>query len=74
MKLKEWLQKEEISQVDFAKLIGVSQYYLSRIINGKNVPSRKLAMWIELYTKKQVIATELLFPNTDTDDIKKCLE
>lgn len=54
MKLSEWLTKEQVSQSDFAKRIGVAQYTVNRYVNGERYP-RPRAMWkISLETKGEV--------------------
>ena len=62
MKLKEFLEKHNITQTELAAAIGLSRFYLCCIVAGKQIPSRKLALVIEHITAGEVSATELLFP------------
>lgn len=62
MDLREYLFRKRITQVDFAKKLGVSRSHLSQIIAGTKHPSRKLAKKIEEETNGHVTALEMLFP------------
>ena len=62
MKLRDYLHKKRISQIDFAKIIGISETQLSRWLGGSRIPSRKNALKIEEVTEGKVSANELLFP------------
>ena len=46
MTLKQYL-KHNITQVVFAKQIGISGPYLSQILHGKRTPSKYVALMIE---------------------------
>ncbi len=39
MKLKSWLQKQQMSQTAFAKLIKTDQAHVSNLVTGKVLPS-----------------------------------
>lgn len=60
MQLKEWLIEKNITQSDFASALGVSRHYLCRVIAGRHVPSRKLALYIEKLTGREVSAVSML--------------
>lgn len=62
MNFREYLFKKRITQVDFAKRLGISRGHLSQILHGTKHPSRKLAKKIEEETKGKVTAVELLLP------------
>jgi len=64
MELKSWLKKNRVTQVAFASHLGVTQFYLSKILNGKYYPSRSLAINIETLTNGEVLAQDIMFPNT----------
>lgn len=59
---REYLFKKRITQVDFAKRLGISRGHLGQILYGTKHPSRKLAKKIEEETEGKVTAVELLFP------------
>ena len=64
MELKGWLKKNKLSQVAFASQLGVTQFYLCKILNGKYYPSRTLAINIETLTNGEVSAQDIMFPDT----------
>ena len=59
---REYLFKKRITQVDFAKRLGISRGHLGQILHCTKHPSRKLAKKIEEETEGKVTAVELLFP------------
>ncbi len=59
MKLRDYLHEREISITDFAKSIGASRDYISRISLGKLKPSKWLAKEIERETQGKVTAEEM---------------
>ena len=59
---REYLFKKRITQVDFAKKLGISRGHLNQILHGIKHPSRKLANKIEEESEGKVTAVELLFP------------
>ena len=61
MTLKRYLFEFGISQASFAEMLGITVNYMSKLVNKKCVPSRKLALRIEVLTSGKVTATELLF-------------
>lgn len=58
---REYLFKKRITQVEFAKKLGISRGHLSQILHGTKHPSRKLAKKIEEETEGKVTAIKLLF-------------
>lgn len=62
MKLKEFIEKHGFTQRELARALSLHYRYLCGVVNGEYIPSRKLAKNIEIFTKGQVTATELLFP------------
>lgn len=60
MTLKDWLLKNDINQTEFAIMLGISRYHISRIVNGHYMPSRDLAKRIEAHTYGEIKATALL--------------
>lgn len=62
MNLKEWLLKNNISQSEFAKKIGLGhRYHFNKIVQGHLIPSLKLAKKIEDVTEGEIKAVDLLF-------------
>jgi len=59
MNLKEYLERENISQRMFAKNLGISNSTASSIVRGKR-PSKKIARLIEAKTYGKVKAEDLL--------------
>jgi transcriptional regulator with XRE-family HTH domain len=62
MNLRDYLHFERITQADFAKMIGVSRFWMSRVTNGDMPPGKKLAKLIEEKTGGKVTKEEMLFP------------
>jgi hypothetical protein len=60
MDLRRYLFEKKISIVDFSKTIECDRAYLSKIVNGKLKPSKRLAKDIEKATNGDVKAEELL--------------
>lgn len=60
MTLREHLFYARKSITAFAKELGVSRAYLSKIANNGYIPSRMMAQYIELMTGGEVKAKELL--------------
>lgn len=54
MRLGEWLQKKHITQQEFANRIGRSQTAVSKLVNGKIMPSVETAQRIRDETKGRV--------------------
>jgi len=60
MKLKNWLQTNDLSTADFAAIIGVSQPTIYRYMNGVQYPSRKYLLAIKKHTGGQVTPNDFL--------------
>lgn len=60
MNLKEYLFEKRMSITEFSKLVDHSRNYISQIVNGKYIPSKKLARAIERATHGAVTSDELL--------------
>lgn len=60
MWLDDWLYKEKISGVDFAKELGVTREYLSALKCGRVKPGASLARLISLITRGEVSLDEIL--------------
>jgi len=59
MKLKDYLKKKKIDVAVFARLVGVSQPYISQIANAKKNPSLEVALRIVDASKGKVTIREL---------------
>jgi plasmid maintenance system antidote protein VapI len=60
MKLKDYLYFNELTIVDFSIMLGYSRGHISNIVNGRTIPTFKLALVIERMTNGQVKAEELI--------------
>lgn len=60
MNLREYLFLKRMSVTEFSKLVDHSRNYISQIVNGKHIPSKKLARAIEKATNGEVTAEELI--------------
>lgn len=58
MELNMWLAKKRIKKIAFAKTLGISRMYLSKICNRYR-PSKALAMKIEEVTEGEVSRYEI---------------
>lgn len=74
MDIKNYLFEENISQSSFAKRLGITKSYLSRIITGKQEPGRFLIEKIEFITRGKVKIKKSLKKRCDTEinEIKNC--
>lgn len=57
MDLESWLKSKEVKKGEFARKIGVSAPYLTRLANGQRTPSLELALTISKETRGQVPPT-----------------
>ena len=64
MKIEDYLYYENISQRQFAKLVGLHWRYVNGLVNGEYIPGRKTALMIEKITQGKVTAVELLLPRS----------
>jgi transcriptional regulator with XRE-family HTH domain len=60
MTLKDWMQKEGLTQPEAAKRLGASQQDVSRWVLGKNEPTLRMALSIEKKTRGAVTAADLV--------------
>ena len=67
MQLREYLFRNRITGTEFAKMIDVSQQYLSKLTTSKLICGRSLALKIEAVTNGIVTAKEMLFPEETQD-------
>ncbi len=68
MELREYLFRNYLTVIDFAKQINHSRTYLSLIVGGHKIPSRKLAKIIQDATKGEVTAEEILNAREDNKE------
>ena len=60
MKLKEWIRKNKLSDVDFGKKIGLTPAGISRIINLNRYPSAEVMLKIFIQTNGEIQPNDLL--------------
>ena len=60
MKLKDYLKVRKMSQVEFAKLTGISKPAISNYIHGVRTPTLEIANKIFKFTKGAVTFSDLL--------------
>lgn len=60
MKLQDWLDREGITDMEFARRIGVSKGTISRIRRGLNTPSLDTLAKICDFTKNEVSINDFL--------------
>ena len=63
MNLKDYLYKNKITQVDFAKKLGISLPMLWAILSGSRNPSYEILKKIHMLTKKTVAIDEIVSPD-----------
>ncbi len=62
MNLQEYLFYSRMTVKDFAKIADLSDAFLSRVINGKSIPSPKTLRCIERVTNGRVKTTTAFLP------------
>ena len=62
MNLKEYLFYSEMTVSDFAKIADLNNAFLSRVLNGKTIPSAKTLRVIERVTNGKVTTKTALLP------------
>jgi len=72
MNLNRYLHENNISYVAFADMLKCNHVYLSRIARGLQVPGERLALYIEVMTKGEVTAKEILNPSPLNFCCSKC--
>jgi len=60
MRLKKWLERNNIPQLVFADMLGISTSTLSRYISGERRVPLLMAIKIEKLTKKEVRCQDLV--------------
>lgn len=70
MKPSEYVKKNKIVQKDMATDLGITEGYLSSIIQGKRTPSTDLAKKFEKYCNYEVSRLELLYPDEDWSNLQ----
>ncbi len=58
MKLKDWLDKNGVTEVDFAKKIGTSYMSVNRYVNDKRIPRKPVMKKIFNKTDGQVTSAD----------------
>ncbi len=66
MHLEEYLYSKGISRRKFARLVGVSDAFISFVANGRRKPSPAVARRIEEASKGQVTIEDLFYPHQKT--------
>lgn len=56
MTLGEWLEKNDVGQAEFAVRIEVTQSQVSRLVNGRRRPGRRVALAIQRETAGAISA------------------
>lgn len=62
MTLKEYLDKAQITYAFAARMMGISRRCMGYLMTEGYIPSRRVALKIEEFTKGHVKAKDLLFP------------
>lgn len=60
MTLKQWLAENQITHLQFAKMIGKTGGYVSQIKNGKTFPSKDVFLRIRKITKGACLPNDFL--------------
>jgi DNA-binding transcriptional regulator YdaS (Cro superfamily) len=69
LRLKEWMIKNDVSQAEMARQLGISKSYMHKIIHtGQFTP--KIAKAIESITKGEVTASDALYSETIQTNIR----
>lgn len=58
MKLKEWLEKNNVSQQEFAEHLGKSKSAICRYLNGSRTPNVETIVAISTITEEQVTVND----------------
>lgn len=59
MTLREYLFTHNMTVREFSKFLGFNEYYISRIMRGKDKPSEKFSFRVNMCTKGDVKANEI---------------
>ena len=60
MLLKEYLKIKDLTQVEFAALVGVSKHLVNKMVHGKRTPSFRLSKRIFKVTQGKVTPDDFL--------------
>lgn len=60
MDLREYLFRQRLSVTEFGKIINYSRAHISKVVHGKQQPSKRLAEAIEKATHGEVKARDLI--------------
>lgn len=60
MELKKYLFFKRVNVKEFSEKLEISRSYLSAIVNGKIIPSKKIARQIERATQGEVTVEDIL--------------
>lgn len=60
MQLRDWIHKEKMKKVDFAKHVNYCAHYITMACGYKKKPSIKFAMIVQNFTKGEVTVEELM--------------
>lgn len=63
MDLKEYLKQNDCSIARFSRMMGITRQHMSLIANKKAIPSKQIALHIELLTHFNVTMEDLGVPN-----------
>lgn len=71
MKLEEYIKIHGLNFSKFARMVGVSQVQIARLIKGERNPSANLTHKIIEVTNKKVTFEDLFTPNISSKEKKK---
>lgn len=57
---REYITSNNLTQVQVARTLGITAPHLNDILAGRRFASRKLAARIEVYTRRKVLARDIL--------------
>jgi len=67
MQLSEWLNKNQVTNMEFSKRIGVHFSFITHILKGRRSVSPATALKIEQATNGKVTIRELLYPDQELE-------
>jgi transcriptional regulator with XRE-family HTH domain len=71
MKLKDYLEKNHVTQAELARKIGCSLGMVSSLVNGKRTPSIHMARRIEEATEYEVLVWDFMSTQSSDDERKE---
>ena len=69
MNLREYLFLKRMNITEFSILVDCSRNYISQIVNGRYIPSKKLARAIERVTNGEVKAIDVVAIHEEYDQL-----